>query len=192
MGLSATELLIIATVLIVAIGVGVIALNRRRGDTTDRRPAMPAPRPSAQELDGALHDLIRQDKKIQAIKLLREHTDLSLSAGQGSRRRTRRRLPHPLPARHRPAARPAAGPNLASRCASSRRRAAPSRPSSWCAARPAWTSPAQPSSSTACDRADLIRETPLISPPKRRYDRDMHSLAISTGGLVALTVVVTA
>lgn len=78
MGLSVTELLIIATVLIVAIGAGVIALNRRRGDTTDRRPAMPAPRPSAQELDGALHDLIRQDKKIQAIKLLREHTDLSL------------------------------------------------------------------------------------------------------------------
>ncbi len=76
MGLSATELLIIATILIVAITAGAITLNRRRGDTTARRPAMPAPSP--RELDAALHDLIRQDKKIQAIKLLREHTRMGL------------------------------------------------------------------------------------------------------------------
>jgi hypothetical protein len=77
MGLSAAELLIIATILIVAITAGVITLNRR-GDTTARHPAMPAPGPSPQELDAALHDLIRQDKKIQAIKLLREHTRMGL------------------------------------------------------------------------------------------------------------------
>lgn len=67
------ELLAIGIFLVgaVAITMGVV-ISRRRAGTT-KTPAY-----APEELDGALRELIRRDRKIQAIKLLREHTGMSL------------------------------------------------------------------------------------------------------------------
>ncbi|MFI7454167.1 ribosomal protein L7/L12 [Nonomuraea sp. NPDC049714] len=73
MGISVMELLAIGIFLVGAIAITMsVVINRRRAGITKAPPYAP------EELDGALRELIRRDRKIQAIKLLREHTGMGL------------------------------------------------------------------------------------------------------------------
>ncbi|WP_336206891.1 ribosomal protein L7/L12 [Nonomuraea sp. LPB2021202275-12-8] len=75
--ISMAELLILA-VIVVIIVTGAVIVNRRIGTPNQRPAMMPRPRPTPQELDHALQTLIQQNRKIQAIKLLRDHTGMGL------------------------------------------------------------------------------------------------------------------